>query len=284
MATLQPLNDSVVPMTEPDSISDQEFALFQRLIYKIAGISLSDAKKVLLVGRLARRLKVYEFSSFTEYYRMLADGHHPEEMQTMVDLLTTNETYFFREPKHFEFLRDEIIAKRTSPCSFRVWSAASSTGEEAYTLAMVLAESMPDGLWDIVGSDICTRVLEKAASGHYSLARTEGIPSAYMQKYCLKGVRSNAGTFLVIAELRNKTRFCQINLTNPIKADIGQFDVIFLRNVMIYFDADTKTKVVNNLLPRLKSGGHLIIGHSETLNGLKIGPLDAVRPTIYRKP
>ena len=271
-------------MIEPSPITDQEFALFQRLIYKLAGISLSDAKKVLLVGRLTRRLNQYEFGTFTQYYRMLATGEHPEEVQTMVDLLTTNETYFFREPKHFDFLRDEIVGKRNSSSIFRAWSAASSSGEEVYTLAMVLAESLSNSPWEIVGSDISTRVLEKAATGHYSLARTEGIPSAYMQKYCLKGVRSNAGTFLIAPELRKKTYFCQINLMNPIEADIGEFDVIFLRNVMIYFDAETKAKVVNHLLPRLRRGGHLIIGHSETLNGLKIGPLDAVRPTIYRKP
>ncbi|MBS1161628.1 MAG: protein-glutamate O-methyltransferase CheR [Proteobacteria bacterium] len=271
-------------MAEPSPITHQEFTLFQRLIYKIAGISLSDAKKVLLVGRLTRRLKQYEFSTFTQYYRMLASGQHPEEMQTMVDMLTTNETYFFREPKHFEFLRDEIIAKRKGGGSFRVWSAASSSGEEIYTLAMVLADSLPDTLWEVVGSDISTRVLEKAATGHYSLARTEGIPPAFLQKYCLKGVRSNAGTFLIAPELRKRTRFLQINLTLPITADIGDFDVIFLRNVMIYFDAETKAKVVNHLLPRLRSGGHLIIGHSETLNGLNIGPLATVRPTIYRKP
>ena len=266
------------------TITDQEFALFQRLIYKIAGISLSDSKKILLVGRLTRRLKQYDFGTFTQYYRMLATGDHPEELQTMVDLLTTNETYFFREPKHFEFLRDEIILKRKSPATFRVWSAASSSGEEIYTLAMVLADSLPNSSWEIVGSDISTQVLAKAATGHYSLARTEGIPPAFMKKYCLKGVRSHAGTFLIAPELRKRTSFYQINLTQPIDADIGEFEVIFLRNVMIYFDPETKAKVINHLLPRLKSGGHLIIGHSETLNGLKIGPLDAIRPTIYRKP
>jgi chemotaxis protein methyltransferase CheR len=266
------------------SITDQEFTLFQRLIYKIAGISLGDSKKILLVGRLTRRLKVYEFGTFTQYYRMLATGDHPEELQTMVDLLTTNETYFFREPKHFEFLRDEIVRKRKSPATFRVWSAASSSGEEIYTLAMVLADSLPNSPWEIVGSDISTQVLAKAATGHYSLARTEGIPPEFMKKYCLKGVRSHAGTFLIAPELRKRTSFYQINLTQPVAAEIGEFEVIFLRNVMIYFDLETKAKVVNNLLPRLKSGGHLIIGHSETLNGLKIGPLDAIRPTIYRKP
>ena len=266
------------------TITDQEFTLFQRLIYKIAGISLGDSKKTLLVGRLTRRLKVYEFGTFTQYYRMLATGDHPEELQTMVDLLTTNETYFFREPKHFDFLRDEIIRKRTSPATFRIWSAASSSGEEIYTLAMVLANSLPNTPWEIVGSDISTQVLAKAATGHYSLARTEGIPPEFMKKYCLKGVRSQAGSFLIAPELRQRTSFYQINLTQPVDAEIGHFEVIFLRNVMIYFDQETKAKVVNNLLPRLKSGGYLIIGHSETLNGLKIGPLDAVRPTIYRKP
>lgn len=271
-------------MAEPSPISAHEFMLFKRLIYKLAGISLSDAKQVLLVSRLTCRLKQYEFSTFGQYYRMVASGQYPEEVQTMVDLLTTNETYFFREPKHFAFLRDEIIAKRQSTATFRVWSAASSSGEEIYTLAMVLADSLPDSPWEIVGSDICTRVLEKAATGHYSLARTEGIPPAFMQKYCLKGVRSNAGTFLIVPELRERTRFCQINLTQPIKANIGDFDVIFVRNVMIYFDAETKAKVVNHLLPRLKRGGHLIIGHSESLSGLNVGPLDNVCPTVYRKP
>jgi chemotaxis protein methyltransferase CheR len=265
------------------TITDQEFGLFQRLIYKIAGISLSDAKKVLLVGRLTRRLSAYGLSTFSEYYRMLASGNHPDEVQTMVDLLTTNETYFFREAKHFDYLRDEIIAKRASATTFRVWSAASSSGEEAYSIAMTLAEALPNSPWEIVGSDISTKVLAKAAAGHYSLARTEGIPPGFLRKYCLKGVRANAGTFLIAPELRSRATFHQINLMHPVDAAIGEFDVVFLRNVMIYFDQETKTKVVHNLLPRIKSGGHLIIGHSETLNGIT-DRLNAVRPTIYRKP
>ena len=265
------------------TITQQEFALFQRLIYKIAGISLSDAKQVLLVGRLSKRLKQYGLSTFTEYYRMLASGDYPEELQTMVDLLTTNETYFFREPTHFDFLRNEIVAKRNNPATFRVWSAASSSGEEAYSIAMTLAETMPSSAWEIVGSDISTKVLAAAAAGHSSLARTDGIPPGYMRKYCLKGVRSHAGTFLIAPELRKKARFFQINLMHPVEADIGDFDVIFLRNVMIYFDPETKTRVVHNLLPRLKKGGHLIIGHSETLTGITDRVI-GVRPTIYRKP
>lgn len=265
------------------SISDNEFTLFQRLIYKIAGISLSDSKKVLLVGRLSRRVKENGFSTFTQYYRMLATGEHPDEMQTMVNLLTTNETYFFREPVHFEFLRDQILSKYSGSPPFRIWSAASSSGEEAYTMAMVLSENLPNTPWEVVGSDISTRVLEKARAGHYSLDRTDGIPPAYMKKYCLKGIRSHAGTFMIVPELRQKTRFVQINLMHPIKAGIGEFDVIFLRNVMIYFDPETKANVIRNLLPSLKPGGYLIIGHSESLNGI-CDCLDTVRPTIYRKP
>jgi chemotaxis protein methyltransferase CheR len=149
------------------AITDQEFALFQRLIYKIAGISLSDAKKVLLVGRLAKRLKHYNFGTFSQYYRMLAGGHHPEEMQVMVDLLTTNETYFFREPGHFHFLRDEILKPRRSAAPFRVWSAACSSGEEVYTLAMLLDDTLSNSPWEVVGSDISTQVLAKAEAGHY---------------------------------------------------------------------------------------------------------------------
>lgn len=264
------------------AITDQEFGLFQRLIYKIAGISLADSKKILLVGRLQKRLRHYGMETFSQYYRMLAKGEHPDELQMMVNLLTTNETYFFREPQHFEFLRDEILLKRRSPSALRIWSAASSSGEEAYTLAMLLAEHLNNAPWEIVGSDISTKVLEKARRGHYPLGRHEGIPPKFLSKYCLKGVRSQAGTFLISPELRQRVSFRQANLTLPIDRSFGQFEVIFLRNVMIYFDMETKRKVVANLLPHLLPGGHLIIGHSESLNGIADG-LRAVRPTIYRK-
>lgn len=265
-----------------EAITDHEFALFQRLLYKIAGISLSDAKKVLLVGRLQKRLRHHGLETYSQYYRLIADGREPKELQTMVDLLTTNETYFFREPKHFDFLREEILTRWHGNGGFRIWSAASSTGEEAYSLAMVLAEQLGGAPWDIVGSDISTQVLEKARRGHYPMERNEGIPRGLLEKYCLKGVRSHAGTFLIAEALRRQVSFHHINLTQPITADIGQFDVIFLRNVMIYFNPETKQQVVGNLLPRLKRGGHFIIGHSETLNGIDSG-LVQVRPTIYRK-
>lgn len=264
-------------------ITDQEFALFQRLIFKIAGITLSDAKKVLLIGRLRKRLVHHQLATFGEYYRFVSSPQHADELQVMVDLLTTNETYFFREAKHFTFLRDEILPTRRPGDIFRIWSAASSSGEEAYTMAMVLAESLRAGGWEVFGSDISTQVLEKARTGLYPLERTEGIPPALLSKYCLKGVRSQAGKLLISSELRKNVRFEQVNLTHTVENWVGNFDVIFLRNVMIYFNQETKQQVVNNLLPRLKPGGWFVVGHSESLNGITQN-LRQVKPTIYRKP
>lgn len=264
-------------------ITDAEFASFQRLIYKLAGISLSDIKKTLVEGRLGKRVKHFNFTSFGAYYRMVSDGKHAEELQIMVDLLTTNETYFFREPKHFDFLRDHVLLRASGAQPVRIWSAASSTGEEAYTIAMMLAHHLPGKPWEVFGSDISTQVLARARAGHYPLTRHEGIPPNFLSRFCLKGVRAQEGTFLIAPELRQRVNFEQINLMNPVSERIGMFDVIFLRNVMIYFDNETKRKVVNNLLPRLRRGGYFIIGHSETLNGMN-ETLVPVIPTVYRLP
>lgn len=264
------------------TITDQEFALFQRLIYRIAGISMSSAKKILLVGRLSKRLKHYGFTSFAEYYRLLTSESQGDELQTFVDLLTTNETYFFREPQHFDYLRDSILPARRASNPLRIWSGACSSGEEPYTIAMVLAANLPNAPWEVFASDISLAVLARAQNGIYPLERAQGIPPEYLRRYCMKGVRSQEGKLLVRPEVRQRVRFGQVNLTGPI-AGIGEFDVIFLRNVMIYFDAQTKSKVVENMLPSLKPGGYFIVGHSESLNGIT-DRLRSLRPTIYQKP
>lgn len=263
-------------------ISDREFALFQRLIYKLAGISLSDAKKVLLVGRLGKRLRHYGLTSFGDYYRLLASGQHADELQTMVDLLTTNETYFFRESAHFDFLREFAAARRGTP--FRIWSGACSSGEEPYTMALVLADTLGlNAPWEIVASDISVTVLERARAGLYPLERAEGIAQPLLKKYCLKGVREQEGHFLICKELRERIDFRQLNLVALDAPDLGLFDLIFLRNVMIYFDADTKRRVISNMVPHLKSDGRFIVGHSETLHGIT-DELAVVRPTLYKRP
>jgi chemotaxis protein methyltransferase CheR len=265
------------------AISTAEFNKFRKLIHEIAGISLSDAKKVLLVGRLTKRVRHLGFDTFAEYYRHVTSGDHADERQLMVDLLTTNETYFFREEKHFDFLRHEVLPTHPHGRSFDAWSAASSTGEEIYTTAMVLADHFGlDGQWSVFGSDISLSVLHTAERGHYPMEKTRGLPPEYLHKYCLKGVRSQEGTFLIDRRLRAHTHFSQINLNTELP-QLGSFDVIFLRNVMIYFDAPTKTKVVARLAKKLRSGGHFVIGHSETLHGIN-DELKPVHPTIYRKP
>ena len=274
------MNSRPPPPPPQSLITDAEFAQFQKLIFQIAGISLSDRKKDLVTVRLTRRLDHFGFATFAQYYRHVCKEEHADERQIMVDLLTTNETYFFREPKHFDFLRD-VAARHRHGQPFRVWSAASSTGEEAYSIAMILAETIGPSNWEVIGTDISSRVLEKARKAHYSQDRIDGIPRSILQKYCLKGMGDYAGTLLIVRELRERVDFQFSNLMAP-ATGLGLFDVIFLRNVMIYFDQDTKRKVIGNLLPYLKADGHLLIGHSETLNGVT-SALVAVRPTIYRR-
>ena len=264
------------------TISDQEFTQFQRFIHQVAGIHLSPAKKALICGRLGNRVQQQGMSSFGDYFRHITSGGAQSEMQMAVDLLTTNETYFFREPKHFDLLRKQALAARTRSDSFRVWSAASSSGEEAYSIAMVLADCLEERPWEIVGSDISTRVLERARTGHYVEARTRNIPPPYLKRFCLKGTGKQAGTVLVERGLRGRVSFVQVNL-NEALPQLGRFDVIFLRNVMIYFNNDTKRQVVARVLDLLKPGGHFLIGHSESLNDIN-SAVEQVAPSIYRKP
>ena len=263
-------------------VSDQEFALFRKLIYRLAGINMADSKKPLLAGRLTRRLRHHGLESFRDYYTLVTRTEHSDELQLMVDLLTTNETYFFREAAHFDYLQTFAASRRGRP--FRVWSGASSSGEEPYTIAMVLAETLGMAAnWEIVASDISLSMLEKAHAGLYPMERGKGIPPELLKKYCLKGVREQEGNFLVDARLRERVDFRHINLISPTTRDLGQFDLIFLRNVMIYFDNDTKRKVVSNMLPHLREDCTFIVGHSETLTGIT-DALSAMRPTLYCQP
>ena len=263
-------------------ISDTEFAHFQRFIFDAAGISMADAKKTLVMGRLSKRLMQYDLDSFGKYFQLLASGRYPQEVQMAVDLLTTNETYFFRENKHFDFLRAQAQAARARSQPYRVWSAASSSGEEAYSMAMVLADVMPGLPWEIVGTDISTRVLEGARRGLYTMERGRHIPAAYLQRFCRKGIQEYAGQLLIDRSLRSRVSFVHANLNEPLP-DLGRFDMVFLRNVMIYFNLETKREVVARVLNALKPGGYFCVGHSESLNDITQA-LETIAPSIYRKP
>ena len=264
------------------AISDLEFSRFQKFIYQAAGITLTPAKKALVSGRLSKRLQAYQLSNFSDYFELLGRDGNAAEVQTAVDLLTTNETYFFREPKHFDKLRTLALEARNSRQPFRVWSAASSSGEEPYSIAMVLADCLGEASWEVVGSDISLRVLQRARTGHYPMERTSHIPPAYLKRYCLKGGGEQDGTLLVERSLRSRVNFAQVNLNTELPR-MGLFDLIFLRNVMIYFNGDTKRQVVERVLSRLKPGGHFFIGHSESLSDIS-NAVQQLAPSMYRKP
>lgn len=264
----------------PYEITDGEYSRFQAMLHGITGISLGESKKSLVVSRLARRLSTWQLQSFTQYLHLLEDGAHRDELQMAVDLLTTNETYFFREENHFRFLQQQLAAYQGSGV-YRVWSAACSNGQEAYSIAMVLEDSLRGKPWEIMGSDISTRVIDVAQRGQYPLAQADKIPREYLGRFCLKGVGGQDGTFLIDSELRRRTRFFHGNLLQDLQGS-GTFDIIFLRNVLIYFDIETKRKVIRRLLGYLKRGGHLLIGHSESLNGVT-EELRMLSPSIYLK-
>ncbi|WP_207060807.1 protein-glutamate O-methyltransferase CheR [Motiliproteus sp. SC1-56] len=266
-----------------ETISQKEFDQFRQLIFEQAGITLSDAKKRLVVGRLGKRLRHYRLQSFGDYFnRLMSHQLEPQELQVVIDQLTTNETHFFREPAHFDFLREQVLAPLGPGRRIRVWSAASSSGEEAYSSAMVIHDRLGEGTWEVFGSDINRAILQRAQRAVYSMNVAHEIPEHYLKRYCLKGVRSQEGAFLIAPELRKHVRFEQVNLNAPLP-NIGEFDVIFLRNVMIYFSLQTKQSVVARMLPKLKPGGYFIVGHSESLNGVT-DSLELIRPTLYRKP
>ncbi|UXY16331.1 methyltransferase domain-containing protein [Chitiniphilus purpureus] len=261
--------------------SDSELALFQTLFKQQIGLHLSREKKVLLASRLSRRIAELQLSSFSEYHQLITGRGGDAERQYAIDLITTNETYFFRESQHFDFLRQHILTSWPAGEAFQVWSAASASGEEAYSVAMVLDAVLGERPWRVFGSDISQRVLAQARRGLYPMARGERIPPEYLRRYCLRGQGEYNGQFLVTRALRERVTFAQLNLT-ALPMRLGPFDLVLLRNVIIYFDPPTKLKVVGSVLQHLRPGGLLFVGHSESLNGMPLG-LQMISPSIYRK-
>jgi chemotaxis protein methyltransferase CheR len=262
-------------------ISDKDFETIRVYLQTTSGIELTPSKKSLVTSRLWRRLRHYNFNCFSQYVDLLNDGAHVAERQLMLDSLTTNETYFFREADHFEYLEREILQKYRGAETFRVWSAASSSGEEAFSIAMMLAETLGMRPWEVLGTDISRGVLEKARSGHYTMNRISGIPQECLHRYCLQGTGPQAGTMLINDRLRRQVKFQYANLNDTLP-DVGLFDVIFLRNVLIYFSEETCREIVSRVLAKLKPGGTFFIGHSETLTGIT-DRVERVAPTTYIK-
>jgi chemotaxis protein methyltransferase CheR len=266
-------------------IGPQEFRLFQRLIHEQAGIFLSEAKRTLLVGRLSRRLRELGLKSFSEYYRHVTE-RDPSERLRMIDCICTNETRFFREPQQFEFLEDRVFPQWRAGSRgrrIRVWSAACSTGEEPYSLAMTLLSHFPRGSgWEveILASDLSTRVLARAREGVWPLERASEIPQEFLKRFMLRGTGAQEGRMRAGNELRSVIRFERINLNEARYPVPGGLDLVFCRNVLIYFDPESKLKVVRRLLGHMAPGGHLFLGHAESLLGMN-SEVRRVGPTVY---
>ena len=267
------------------TFSDAEFKKIGDLMYEAVGLSYNDSKKSLIQSRLAPRIQRLGLGGFADYIDLLADENEAAEFQMAVDLLTTNETYFFREPKHYDVLEKELTARK-SRAPLAIWSAASSFGDEAYSTAMLLSDLQTAGRigpdWSILATDISHRVLLSAKEGVFPQERLRAVSPERLRRYCLKGEGPAEGQSMVIDKLRARVQFGQLNLCKPIDG-LGPFDVVFLRNVLIYFDIPTKREVVNRVLTMLKPGGLFFLGTAEGRVQCDT-PLTTVQPGAFRKP
>ena len=266
-------------------ISDPEFALFQGLILRESGIYLAPAKKALLVGRLTRRLRALGLSSFDAYYQRIVEEDDLAERVQMLDCISTNETHFFREPRQFTFLEKQVIPvwKERGPRVLRVWSAGCSTGEEPYSLAMTLLHHFPAGSGrqiEILATDISTRALARAEEAVWPLEKAPEIPFPYRKAFMLRGSDSQEGKMKAAPEIRELVRFERLNLNEERYPVRGPFHLIFCRNVLIYFQMETKLKVIHRLLDLLAPDGLLFLGHAESLNSIT-DRVATVVPTVY---
>ena len=245
--------------------TQSDFERIRTLLYQHSGIKLNDSKKNMVYSRLTRRLRVTGLQSFQDYLTEV-EQDKGDEWEAFINSLTTNLTAFFREPHHFPILKEHVLSLRKRP--LRLWCSAASTGEEPYTMAMTMVDAF--GSYkppvEIIATDIDTNVLSKAKAGVYPLERVEKLPQETLKRFFLKGSGNNAGYVQVRKELRDLVSFRQLNLLDANWPINGVFDVIFCRNVMIYFDKDTQYKLLQRFAPMLDAHGLLFAGHSESLH------------------
>ena len=272
------------------TIDPRLFEKFQALIYRVAGIWLSSSKTALLCGRLARRLRSLNLETMEEYFELVTRPDQQEELVLMLDAITTNETHFFREPKHFEFMSQRLFPRWKAEAAaaartrnIRIWSAGCSSGEEPYSLAMLLLKHFPasEG-WtlEILATDISTQVLTKARAGVYPIERAKDMPIDILRAHMLQGMGEQSGKMKVGPEAQAIVKFARVNLNEEKLPIHGTFDAVFCRNVLIYFDMDSKKRVVNTLTRHLCGNGLLFVGHSENLAGVT-DRMKTLAPTIY---
>ncbi|MDR2929095.1 MAG: methyltransferase domain-containing protein [Cytophagaceae bacterium] len=288
------MNSNSILQNNPDfdcfkaQLSEKDFADISKFIYAQFGIKMPPIKRVMLQGRLLKRIRELKMTSFTEYkeYLFSKEGQDKEILQ-FLNVVTTNKTDFFREPVHFNFLNDAVLPdeKIQKPGeTFRIWSAGCSSGEEPYTISIVLNEfhkNNPAFRFDITATDISSQMLDIAVKGIYAASKIDGVPLEMKKKYFLKSKDPANQTIKVNRILQANLTLSYLNLMDNYSFP-NEFDVIFCRNVLIYFDRETQEKVIRQICTQLKPGGYFFIGHSESISGMNL-PLEHIKPTIFRK-
>lgn len=273
-----------------NNLSDSDFNRLSDFIYTNYGIKLLPVKKIMLQSRLQARLKAKNIDSFKRYTDYVLSGRGGEdEVVRMIDLVSTNKTDFYRESAHFDFMKEVVLpehGKMFAEKPFKVWSSASSSGEEAYTIAIVINEFLDKNKrfdYQILGTDISTRIIEKAKRAIYGMERIDVIPLAQKRKYLLKSKDQTNPEVRIVPDLRAHTSFQRLNLMDEIYSEVpSDFDLIFCRNVLIYFDRPTQERVIKKLCRHLRPGGYFFLGHSESITGYDV-PLRQLKPTIFQK-
>jgi chemotaxis protein methyltransferase CheR len=266
-------------------LTNEQFEFLRGIVYKETGIKLSDLKRSLLQSRLMRRLRLYGFNEYQEYIDYLRD-HYDDEIMDFINAITTNKTEFFRENQHFEYLKDIVFPEleKKNIRKLRIWSAGCSTGEEPYTLAMTVSEYFSDRIKDIkiLATDIDTQVLEKGCSGIYTAEQVAGIDRGILQRHFSIGTGDNKGKFKIKDATRKLIVFKRLNLLDPEYPMRGKMNIIFCRNVVIYFDKPTQKTLFERMYDYLEDDGYLFVGHSENLSGITM-KFQHIGKTIYRK-
>jgi chemotaxis protein methyltransferase CheR len=282
------------PTIYKKKLTQEEFIRLSRFIHENVGIKMPPAKRLMLEGRLRKRIKFLGMKSFTEYIDYLfSDKGMEEEVLHMIDVVTTNKTDFFREPNHFDYLIQKALPQLITAHGagirrqLMVWSAGCSTGEEPYSLAMAMHEfgkKYPGFMFDyrILATDISTRVLEMAKRAVYAEERVQPIPENMKKKYVMRSKDSRRKLIRIIPGLREAVRFRRLNLLDDDFGFRERMDIVFFRNVLIYFEKPTQEMILKKVVKYLKSDGYLFIGHSETLLEMDL-PLRAVNPTVYKR-
>lgn len=271
-------------------LTDKDFGILSSFVYEELGIKMPPAKKIMLQSRLQKRLAALKMDSFKEYIEFVFSKEgQEEEIIKMIDLITTNKTDFFRESSHFDYLTStalpEICSAGKNKKTIKIWSAGCSSGEEPFTIAIVLREffqNHPEFDFEVFATDISLRILQKAITAIYPEDRISSVPDTLKRKYFLKSKDKINRTVRLVPEIRSRVVYQRLNFMDSQYVVERDFDIVFCRNVLIYFDRDTQQQVITKLASKLRHDGIFFLGHSESITNMQV-PLRQIKPTIFRK-